>query len=710
MPSVVRHAQRSGVFIGGVLVCLCSAAVATSDAKPGALGVGAGVSVSDKLHGNPQPGWPSGHGNGGGGQQPGAGGGSPHGGRHGSGDGGGGGGGGGGNGGGGQPTGVPSDPGNPHGHGNGGGPGNGHGRGHGNGGGNGNGHDGGAGKPVTAPHPGKPHPGKSHGHGPPRTPVPGTPPPAPAGVQPTVVVAVPAASASATSAAPAAPATNGSPVPTKPRRKRTSSKSRTGIPRARHASGRTSGGRGRGGSVAQSTQPGAGARLLAVSPGSAPGISPGPAGSRRAPAGAGGRAGRTVRSRSSTRPARVHGLAAIPSFIGNLIPLPFPVPDWSKPIIFILLVLCLLLGIRSWVSARRARRLESQRRELAADLASMQAALVPEIPAHLGPVAVSVGYRPADGPGAGGDFYDAFPVDGGRVAIIVGDVSGHGRAALTRATHMRYTLRAYVETGLDPRSALKLAGRVLATDEDDLFATVVIGAYDARAATLTYATAGHPDPVILGSSLHEPLTGFASPALGWGASTGRRQTTVPFSDHARACFFSDGVTEVRTQHGLLGRERLARIFTQAGSGASAPALLQTVRNEARTIRDDMAACVLEATAGTAVSEHVVEELELELGQLKTGQGDRFLSACGVSPAQAAVTLARAGQIAGELGAALLRVELTGHSAEATACGSAPVALEPTAELSLQRREAGTGRARPPAEVPALVQATAFVGP
>ncbi len=401
-------------------------------------------------------------------------------------------------------------------------------------------------------------------------------------------------------------------------------------------------------------------------------------------------------------------MAAIPRFIGNLLPLPFPVPDWSKPIIFSLLLLCLLLGIRSWISARRAQRLESQRRELAADLDSMQAALVPEIPAQLGQLALSVAYRPADGPGAGGDFYDVFPVGGGRVAVIVGDVSGHGRAALTRATHMRYTLRAYVETGLDPRSALKLAGRVLTTDEDDLFATVVIGVYDARAATLTYATAGHPDPVVLGSSPHEPLTGFASPALGWGSSTGRRQTTLPFSDRTRACFFSDGVTEVRTQNGLLGRERLARIFTQAGPGASASALLETVRNEARTVRDDMAACVLEATAGTAASEHQVEELELELGQLQTGHGDRFLSACGVSPAQAAGTLTRAGQIAGELGAALLRVELTGHSAEAAACGSAPLALGPAEGLGLRRTEAVAGPARASGEGPAPVPATASV--
>ncbi len=171
-----------------------------------------------------------------------------------------------------------------------------------------------------------------------------------------------------------------------------------------------------------------------------------------------------------------HHFALVPALIGNLVPL--PVPDWSKPIIIALLLICLVLAVRAWRSSRRAGRLESQRSELAADLESMQAALVPAIPSRLGTLGVSVAYRPADGPAAGGDFYDAFVLDGGRVAVIVGDVSGHGRNALARAAHMHYTLRAYVETGLDPRSSLKLAGRVLGTDTDGLFTTVAIAVYD----------------------------------------------------------------------------------------------------------------------------------------------------------------------------------------------------------------------------------------
>src|SRR5207253_161830 len=82
------------------------------------------------------------------------------------------------------------------------------------------------------------------------------------------------------------------------------------------------------------------------------------------------------------------------------------------------------------LSPRRARRLESQKEELLGDVGLLQRALLPEVPERIGPLATSVAYRPADGPAAGGDFYDVFEIEGGKIGVIVGDVCGHGRQAL----------------------------------------------------------------------------------------------------------------------------------------------------------------------------------------------------------------------------------------------------------------------------------------
>lgn len=386
-----------------------------------------------------------------------------------------------------------------------------------------------------------------------------------------------------------------------------------------------------------------------------------------------------------------HGLTSLPAFIGNLVPL--PVPDWSKPIIIGLLLICALLALRAWRTTLRARRLESQGRRLTADLQSMQAALVPEIPSRLGTLGLSVAYRPADGPAAGGDFYDAFDLGGGRVAIILGDVSGHGRHALARAAHMRYTLRAYVETGLDPRASLKLAGRVVGVEGDGLFTTVAIAIYDPSSATLTYASAGHPPPLLVGPGALRPLTASASPALGWGTATGRRQTTVPFSAGAHACFFSDGVIEARVHDGLLGREGLAKLFARSGDEPSADALLEAVRKQAPAVHDDMAACVIGATFGAPASEHRTEELEADLQQLEAGQGAHFLEACGVERTELRRTLARAREIAAVSGTVLLVVEQTGHAATALACDPAaglPTAFGGSAPSVSRGTETGTG--------------------
>src|SRR6202050_5366147 len=182
--------------------------------------------------------------------------------------------------------------------------------------------------------------------------------------------------------------------------------------------------------------------------------------------------------------------------IGSHIPLPLPVPDWSKPIIIALLLVAIALGGRARLTGVRARRLADQRIALLREVDAMQAALVPDVPARLGGLALSVAYRPADGPAAGGDFYDVFCSQQGKVAIILGDVAGHGHDALTHAAVTRYTLRAYVQAGMEPRAALALAGRVLADPTLEHYATVIVAVYDERNGCLTYASAGHTCPIM----------------------------------------------------------------------------------------------------------------------------------------------------------------------------------------------------------------------
>ena len=165
-----------------------------------------------------------------------------------------------------------------------------------------------------------------------------------------------------------------------------------------------------------------------------------------------------------------------------------------------LLALALALGVRSCFAALRARRLERQRAELLEDVGLLQAALLPTPPARLGPVGTSVAYGPAAGPGAGGDFYDVFALADGQLAVIVGDISGHGREALPHTALVRFTLRAYLEAGLvaarrpaDRRRRARAPARRTCSRRSSL------ATYNPRERVLVYACAGHPPPVVLGA-------------------------------------------------------------------------------------------------------------------------------------------------------------------------------------------------------------------
>jgi hypothetical protein len=366
-----------------------------------------------------------------------------------------------------------------------------------------------------------------------------------------------------------------------------------------------------------------------------------------------------------------------------------PVPDWSKPIILLLLLLAAWFAVRSRLAAVRARRLEGQRAVLLGDLDAMQAALVPAIPPRIGDVAVSVAYRPADGPAAGGDFYDLFALEPGKVAIVLGDVAGHGRGALMQAALTRYTLRAYMQAGLEPRAALALAGSVLSEPGEMNFATVVVAIYDSVAGSVTYASGGHPPPISIGFQTPEPPIVCCSAPVGCHLPTGRRQTTISVPPGGRVCFFSDGLLEARTADGLLGRERLAELAAELDAGDSAATLLERVRGDAQATPDDMVACIVSSAVGAPAPSAHVEELEVDDEVLARATLPVFLEACRVHTAELTPLLARAGELVGERGTALLRIE------RAPGSGTTAAVLP---GLSVAAAKAAIGRA---AEAPTL---------
>jgi hypothetical protein len=328
------------------------------------------------------------------------------------------------------------------------------------------------------------------------------------------------------------------------------------------------------------------------------------------------------------------------------------VPAPMRILIALLFSLALALGVRTRLAAVQARRLEKQRGELLEDVGLLQAALLPVPPPRLGPVGTSAAYRPADGPAAGGDFYDLFALEDGRLAVILGDVSGHGRQALPHTALVRFTLRAYLEAGLSPRNAVQTAGAVLEHQLGGTFATVVAATYHPRERVLVYACAGHPPPLVLGlrpiAAAIAPVTVCSAPPIGAGMRTGIRQTAVSLRGDAEVCFHTDGLTEARVAGELFGAERLAGTLAELGPETTAAELLERVAQETDARPDDMAACLLRIEGGVGSPGVLTEELELDREHLKGDRIERFLLACGVERGELP-ELVRAARTASERG-------------------------------------------------------------
>ncbi len=99
---------------------------------------------------------------------------------------------------------------------------------------------------------------------------------------------------------------------------------------------------------------------------------------------------------------------------------------------------------------------------------------------------------------AGGDYYDFIPMRDGRIALVIGDVTGHGLGPALLMADARAYLRALVVSHDDIRTILTKANQLLGDDfGEERFVTILILSLSPATRTLTYLNAGHPDAHVL---------------------------------------------------------------------------------------------------------------------------------------------------------------------------------------------------------------------
>jgi GAF domain-containing protein len=198
------------------------------------------------------------------------------------------------------------------------------------------------------------------------------------------------------------------------------------------------------------------------------------------------------------------------------------------------------------------------------------------LPTHLNSVRFAHHYGSAtDQSRVGGDFYDIFELQKGRVAIAIGDVSGKGLSAASVTALVKNVMRAHAVEGDLPSAVLrKTNGAVFRFTSVETFVTVFFGIYDRSKKTLTYANAGHPSALIADSAGTVVELKSRGPLLGALQEMVYDDDVVQLSDAQTLLLYTDGLVEARRGRDLYGEDRLIAALKK-GSGDPAQ-LLQHV--------------------------------------------------------------------------------------------------------------------------------------
>ena len=202
----------------------------------------------------------------------------------------------------------------------------------------------------------------------------------------------------------------------------------------------------------------------------------------------------------------------------------------------------------------------------------LQRALLPVIPAELPSVGIGACYRPGEQRHeVGGDWYDVFELPGGRIGFAVGDVVGHDLQAAVAMGHLQQLLRYIAAGGTPPGELLEALDAACPQITGTDFATVGYAEYQPAAGIISYASAGHPPPLLVAGGRARYLEDGRSVPIGLGGGrSGRRrpaaEEAVP--PGAMLVWYSDGLVERRDMPIDAGlRQLAARARAQHGQDA-----------------------------------------------------------------------------------------------------------------------------------------------
>lgn len=246
---------------------------------------------------------------------------------------------------------------------------------------------------------------------------------------------------------------------------------------------------------------------------------------------------------------------------------------------------------------------------------TLQRAMAPlELPVVQG-LDLAARYIPAEeGSLAGGDWYDVIVLPSGTVALVIGDVAGHGLEAMSVMGQIRTAIRAYALDGLEPSAVVEKADRFLQdVHHDQQMATLLYAELDLDRPAFTIVNAGHPPPIVLPPNA--PAS-FLDIDVRLPIGIGRQQPAP-----AVEATFEPGTTFVLYTDGLIDRpgvaiddelHRLLQVVDEGRSvapGALCDAMVSVMTD--RTARDDV------AVLAAALAERPAERLALTIDSAPT---------------------------------------------------------------------------------------------